>query len=263
MSELEGVPAAGTPCWSDLGVDDVAAARSFYAAVFGWEVPDGPPGAGGHVVALLDGRPVAGIGPRMGGGGGPGAWTTSLATADLDATIGAVTDAGGSELTPALDVLDDGRMAIAADPTGVVFGLWQGRGLSGYGRVNEPGAACWNETHTTDADAATAFYGAVFGYRFDVFGDPSAPYAIAKLPGAEAGSDPVAGVFTPPTGLPEGSPGYWVTWFGANDTDATVAAVVEHGGTVLAGPTDSPFGRSALVLGAQGERFGVIAAPAA
>jgi predicted enzyme related to lactoylglutathione lyase len=261
MSELEGVPAPGTPCWSDLGVGDVGAARTFYSAVFGWELPDGPPGAGGHVVALLDGRPVAGIGPTM--GGGPSAWTTSLATADLEATVAAVTDAGGTVLTPALDVLDAGRMAIAADPTGVVFGLWEGRGLPGYGRVNEPGAPCWNDTHTTDAEAATAFYGAVFGYRFDVFGDPTAPYAIAKLAGAAAGADPVAGVFTPPTGFPDGVPGYWVTWFGSEDTDATVARAVEHGGTVLTEPSDSPFGRSALVLGAQGERFGVIAVPTA
>ncbi|MGN8048631.1 VOC family protein [Curtobacterium sp. 22159] len=260
MSEHSGVFAPGSPCWSDLGVDDVGAARTFYADVFGWELQDGPPEAGGYLIAMLDGRPVAGIGPRM-GSGTPNAWTTYLATADADATADAVRDAGGTVLVPPFDVLDAGRMAIAADTTGVVFGLWQGRGHLGYGRVAQPGAACWNETHTTDADAARAFYSAVFGYRFEVFGDPAEPYAIAKLADAAVDADPVAGVFAPPSGFPDGVRGYWVTWFGTRDTDATVAAIVERGGRTLTGPADSPFGRSALVLGAQGELFGVIAVP--
>ncbi|GAA3338025.1 VOC family protein [Curtobacterium pusillum] len=260
MSEHEGVFAPGTPCWSDLGVDDVSAARAFYTEVFGWELQDGPPEAGGYLMALLDGRPVAGIGPRT-GSGRPSAWTSYLATEDADATAAAVTHAGGSVLTPPFDVMDVGRMAIATDTTGVVFGLWQGYAHQGYGRVNEAGAACWNETHTTDAESSRAFYAAVFGYRFEVFGDPSEPYAIAKLPDADADADPVAGVFAPPTGLPDGVPGYWITWYGARDTDATVAAVLERGGTALMEPSDSPFGRSALVLGAQGELFGVIAVP--
>lgn len=260
MSEHDGAFAPGTPCWSDLGVDDVGAARTFYAEVFGWDLQDGPPEAGGYVMALLDGRPVAGIGPTM-GDGRPTAWTSSLATADADATAATVTAAGGSVLTAPFDVMDAGRMATAVDPTGVVFGLWQAGVHHGYGRVNEAGAPCWNETHTTDAETAKAFYSAVFGYRFDVFGDPSEPYAAAKLPGAGPDADPVAGVFTPPTGFPEGVPGYWMTWFGTHDTDATVADVVAHGGTVVTEPTDSPFGRSSIVLGPQGERFGVIAVP--
>jgi len=262
MSEHEGVFAPGSPCWSDLGVGDVAAARTFYAGVFGWEFLDGPPEAGGYSMGMLAGRPVAAVGPRM-GDDQPTAWTVHLATADADATAAAVTAAGGSVLAAPFDVLDAGRMGIAADPTGVVFGLWQGRGHTGYGRVNEPGAACWNEAHTADAEAAKAFYTAVFGYGFDVVGDAAEPYAIAKLRGDGWDADPVAGVFTPPTGLPGGGPGYWVTWFGTADTDATVAAVVDHGGSVLMGPSDSPFGRSALVLGAQGELFGVIAVPSA
>jgi len=262
MSEHDGVFAPGTPCWSDLGVDDVEAARTFYSEVFDWDFQDGPPEAGGYVMALLDGRPVAGIGPKM-SDGQPTAWTSYLATADADATTVAVTAAGGTVLTPPFDVMDVGRMAIAADPTGVVFGLWQARAHDGYGRVNEPGAPCWNETHTADAETAKAFYSAVFGYRFDVFGDPAEPYAIAKLADAAPDADPVAGVFTPPTGFPEGVPGYWMTWFGTHDTDATVAAVVERGGKALMEPFDSPFGRSGLVLGAQGELFGVIAVPGA
>ena len=54
----------GTPSWSDLQVDDVAAAQSFYGAVFGWEFHQQPDEAGGYTLTLLHGRPVAGIGPK-------------------------------------------------------------------------------------------------------------------------------------------------------------------------------------------------------
>jgi uncharacterized protein len=36
-----------------------------------------------------------------------------------------------------LDVMDSGRMALAADTTGAIFGLWEGRAISGIGLVNE------------------------------------------------------------------------------------------------------------------------------
>lgn len=207
-------------------------------------------------MALLDGRPVAGIGPLM-GAEQPVSWTAYLATDDADATAAAVTAAGGMVFTAPFDVMDVGRMAIAADPAGAVFGLWQARAHDGYGRVNQAGAPCWNEVHTGDDETAKRFFTTLFGYTYDVFGDPSEPYSSAKLHPDDA--DPVAGVFTPPGGLPEGVPGYWLTWFGAADTDATVAAVTERGGSVLMGPFDSPFGRSAIVTGAQGEMFGIVA----
>lgn len=261
MSEHIGPWVQGSPCWSDLGVPDVAPARTFYESVFGWRFEDGPPEAGGYVMAFLDGRTVAGVGPLM-TDDQPPSWTSFLATDQVDDTVDAVTAAGGTVLTPPFDVMDVGRMAIAADPTGAVLGLWQDRGHEGYGRVNQAGAACWNEVHTRDAETAKAFYTEVFGWTYDVFGDPSEPYASAKLPGAAPESDPVAGVFAPPGGLPDGVRGYWLTWFGSDDTDATVVTAIEHGGTALMEPYDSPFGRSAIIRGAQGEVFGVVGMPA-
>ena len=38
----------GVPSWIDLGADDVAVARKFYGGLFGWNVPEGPPEAGGY-----------------------------------------------------------------------------------------------------------------------------------------------------------------------------------------------------------------------
>ena len=57
---------SGTPCWVDLGVDDIDRAVTFYAELFGWDIQPGPPEAGGYRMCLKDGRPVAGIGPKQG-----------------------------------------------------------------------------------------------------------------------------------------------------------------------------------------------------
>src|SRR3984893_14136839 len=77
---------SGTPCWVDLGVDDIARASAFYAGLFGWEIQAGPPEAGGYVMCLTNGRPVAGIGPKQGPPGTLPAWTTYLAADDADDT---------------------------------------------------------------------------------------------------------------------------------------------------------------------------------
>jgi len=41
---------SGTPCWVDLGVDDIARASEFYAGLFGWEIQAGPHEGGGYVM---------------------------------------------------------------------------------------------------------------------------------------------------------------------------------------------------------------------
>ena len=62
------------------------------------------------------------------------------------------------------DVMDVGRMAVAADPGGAVFGVWQARMHTGIGVANEPGSLTWNENMSRNFDGNKAFYQAVFGY---------------------------------------------------------------------------------------------------
>ena len=89
-----------------------------------------------------------------------------------------------------MDVMDLGRMAIFADPTGAVFGIWQPGTFLGAGLVNEPGAIAWNELNTRDPEAAKAFYGAVFGWAFeDKEMEEAGTYTTIKL-----GEDPVGGM---------------------------------------------------------------------
>ena len=58
-------------------------------------------------------------------------------------------------------------MSVVADPAGAVLCLWQAGKSIGAEVVNEPGALAWADIATTDAEAAQAFYGALFGWSFD------------------------------------------------------------------------------------------------
>ena len=121
---------------------------------------------GGYSVAELNGRGVAGIGPKMSPAQAPTMWMTYLATADADATAAKIKGAGGQLVTEPTDVMDAGRMAVAVDAAGAVFGIWQAGAFPGAQIVNEPGAMVWNEQMSHDFEASKAFYAAVFGSEY-------------------------------------------------------------------------------------------------
>jgi predicted enzyme related to lactoylglutathione lyase len=150
----------GVPCWVDLATSDRAAALEFYGAVFGWAFGAPEAGQDSYTQARLLGKAVAGV-FVPGRPGVPVMWTTYLATDDVDVTAKAITEHGGQVLTGPMDVAAGVRVLVAADPTGAVFGAWQG--VTGAELVNEPGTLIWNEVLTNDAPAARAFYADVFG----------------------------------------------------------------------------------------------------
>jgi hypothetical protein len=70
-----------------MGAPDIAKAREFYRDVFSWTVQPGGPETGGYSVAELNGKGVAGLGPKMGSPEAPAMWMTYMATSDADAQI--------------------------------------------------------------------------------------------------------------------------------------------------------------------------------
>ena len=246
----------GTPNWADLMTKNREASWKFYRSVFGWEILDSGPDMGHYGMATLGGRPVAGIGePPAEAGNPPPAWTTYLATDDVDKTVEAVQAAGGQVLMPPMDVGGAGRMAMAADPTGAVFGLWQAGEHIGTGLANEPGAMTWNELLTHDTAQAREFYTAVFGYRYTpVKGAADYTSIDGEGPGGTVGG---IGAMdnTPPAGKVQA---HWLNYFAVTDTDATVKKVETSFGSVRVPPVDTPFGRMAVLADADGAEFAVI-----
>ncbi len=137
-SEPHARRAAGTPCWVSLMVHGMAATQEFYEELFGWEFEPGPQQLGWYVRALLDGQEVAGIGQLPPDRHLPIAWTPYLASDDVDLTAEMVRHSGGTVGVGPLDAAEAGRLAIASDPMGAVFGIWQAAAHLGTGITGVP-----------------------------------------------------------------------------------------------------------------------------
>ena len=244
--------APGTPSWVDLASPDIPASVAFYGDLFGWSAPELPPEAGGYRIFEADGVPIAGCGPIM-MEGQPPAWLTYVSVDDADAAVAKVTEAGGTVFVPPMDVMDVGRMAVFADPTGAACAVWQPGAHKGAGLVNEPGSLVWNELSTRDLPAATTFYTSVFGWSANTMDMGGSAYTEWQL-----GGSGIAGMMAMPAEVPAEVPSYWLTYFGAADCDATVARATAAGATVVVPPTDIPPGRFSVLVDPGGATFAVI-----
>jgi predicted enzyme related to lactoylglutathione lyase len=185
--------------------------------------------------------------------GAPPAWMSYVTVEDADATAARAAELGGTVHAGPFDVQQAGRMAVLADPQGAVFAIWQPREHPGAGIVNEPGALSWNDLMTTDVDAATSFYGELFGWESDQVGDM--PYWTLRNGGASNG-----GVMPiPEEQRAAGVPPVWNAYFAVDDLDTALRAVDEGGGAVLVGPVDMDAGRFAVARDPQGATFSLFA----
>lgn len=114
-----------------------------------------------------------------------------------------------------------------------------------------PGVPCWVDTRQPDPEAATAFYGGLFGWDFT---DATAPgsalkYFIARLRGGD-----VAAVGSQPEGGPPAAA--WTTYVWVQSADDTASQVLEAGGRVLTEPFDlTDAGRMAVLADPDGAVF--------
>ncbi|MER6721599.1 VOC family protein [Streptomyces halstedii] len=245
-------PVPGGPCWVELSTSDVTASKTFYAALFGWRsLTDPRPEAGGYTVARRGEDPVAALSPVYQPGGRP-AWTVSFAVTDTDRAVEAVRAAGGTLVTEPVDVFDQGRFAVAADPSGAVFSLWQARDFAGAGRFNAPGALSWAELRTDRPESALAFYPEVFGWTVDA----TDRYTHWGVDGAEFGGlkeihdDELSEGPTTPPG--------WLPYFSVTEVEAAAATALGAGGDQIVPPTPVPGGPWVAVLrDPQGAPFGI------
>jgi predicted enzyme related to lactoylglutathione lyase len=249
--------ATGQPCWADVTSPDVDATAAWYSDLFGWQADRAPqPEAGGYTMFSKDGKSVAAVSPPMPGTEGvPPHWSVYLAAEDVDAIAGRVRQAGGTVMMDPFDVFDSGRMTVAADPSGAVFGLWQAGAHIGSQLKGEPGTMNWAECQTRNREAAQPFYEQVFGYEIDTMQmGEGGEYVLLKV-----NDQPAAGLIQIDDNWPEGVPSNWSVVFEVEDTDATVARVKELGGSVMMEPNDIPeVGRFAVVADPWGAVFQVI-----
>jgi predicted enzyme related to lactoylglutathione lyase len=98
---------------------DVAAARSFYGALFGWTFEDFLGAGAPYPRVKVDGEAVGGMmAPTSADAGPPPAWGVCVTVDDVDATARQVETLGGKRLRPPEDVPGFGRFWVRQDPQG-------------------------------------------------------------------------------------------------------------------------------------------------
>ena len=240
----------GNFLWYDLGTTDLEAAQAFYTAVTGWNlVPhndqytmfanaQGP--IGGSMVLSDDAKAM----------GAPPHWLAYIGTPDLDATVAKLQGLGGKVYVPAFDMPNVGRIAVAADPFGAAFGLFQpaeGGQAPGEAKV---GDFSWNELMTDNVDTVWGFYQNLFGWTPGEAMDMGemGVYFLFEASGISRG-----GIMKRPPEMPVSA---WLHYIRVEDLDAALATTTKLGGTIMNGPMAVPGGeRVAQCMDPQGAAF--------
>lgn len=230
------------PCWIDVRTADLAGTQDFYSALFGWQFDDFSPECGGYYVALQQGAPVASVGSLV-HEGDQGAWTTFFATDDVQATVRRIWQAGGQVQVDPIVIPDVGFTALAQDPEGAEFGLWQGGAVNGMQLYDEPNTPVWSDLHTADVDQSATFYAQVLG--FDLARTPllmTTSYRTFDVRGHKCG------------GMAEMSAdsamdsAYWLPWVGVEDTDSAIVTARHLGAALIDESYDSVRGHWATLV---------------
>ena len=232
---------AGKFVWVDLVTHDVAAAKSFYAALFGWTF-DGTDD--GYVRVLVDGTPIAGIVDirRPEGWERESGWVGNLSVADVDRAAEVVALHGGVVERGPLEAPARGRIALVRDPDGAHLLLV--RASSGDPLDEEPllHRFFWRELWTHDVSGAISFYTAFAGYESETIDFRNQAYRVLRTGGV-----PRAGVLEAPPEVDT----QWLPYVRVEDPVAVAARASELGARVvlqdedaaiLVDPTGAPIG---------------------
>ncbi len=231
--------------WVDLMTSDVETARQFYEPLLGWTSKDQPTPMGPvYTNFSKDGKRVAGMSPQppdMAEAGMPSTWNSYVMVDSVDEVVKAAEAAAGAVVMPAMDIMTEGRMAMIADPSGGILGLWQPRDHDGAELFNAAGALSWNELQSRDWESAKAFYNTVFGWRWAPM--EGADYVVGHLDSKQGDDTSNCGMMPMPPGVPDQMPSTWMVYFAVADCDSSLATAQELGGRVFLPAMDMGPGR--------------------
>jgi predicted enzyme related to lactoylglutathione lyase len=123
--------------------------------------------------------------------------------------------------------------------------------MSHVTEIQPDGTPTWIDLGIPDLQRAMEFYGALFGWEFEVGPEEYGHYTMCLLDGRRAAA-------LMPTPDPAATEFWWNVYLAAGNLDATVARAVAASGEVVGGPFDIPEqGRGALLRDAVGAQFGL------
>jgi predicted enzyme related to lactoylglutathione lyase len=117
--------------------------------------------------------------------------------------------------------------------------------------TNQPlGTPTWIDLGVPDLDRALAFYGALFGWEFEIGPEEFGRYTMCRLRGRRVAA--ISAMFDP-SARP-----FWNVYLATDDCDGTAARAREAGGTLVMAPMDvADDGRMAIVRDPVGAQFGL------
>ncbi len=120
-------------------------------------------------------------------------------------------------------------------------------------KLKKHGSISWSELLTTDVTAAKAFYGDLFGWKFEDIPMEEMTYSVLK-----ANNDEVGGMMPIPKDAPPMPPA-WGLYITVDNVDEVAEKASAIGGTILMPPRDIPeVGRFCVLQDPQGACISII-----
>jgi predicted enzyme related to lactoylglutathione lyase len=262
LQEKPGEP-RGDFIWYELLTTDLAAAKTFYDAVVGWNIQDKSDFPNDYrMIGRSDGKFAGGamqLNEEMKQHGARPTWLGYILVPDVDASVAAIQQQGGQIHLPPFDIPGIGRVAMVTDPQGAPFYIMKPLPPEGdpnaKSDVFDPKAeqrVGWNELSSSDPVAARRFYGEQFGWTSEQFmpmGDQG-EYRFLEQNGVTIGA--VAGSMN-------GRPPHWRFYFRVPSIATAKESVEANGGKIVTGPMEVPGGDHILIgLDPQGAEFALV-----
>jgi predicted enzyme related to lactoylglutathione lyase len=241
--------------WFEYVSKEAAKAQGFFGELFNWGTQNVPMPEGAYTMISLGKDTIGGYLPTPPGAPAHAHWLSHLQVASAADTAAKVKQLGGRIAKEPFKVGDFGTMAVAIDPLGGPFALWQPKETVGDGDFkNVDGAWCWNELYTEDPDKSLAFYKAIGGFTVESMQMGEATYHVLSH-----GGKPRAGVMKSP--MP-GIPQHWMPYVQVASCDAAIDKAKKLGADIKVTPMDIPnVGRFGVFLDPQGASLGVLQPP--
>ena len=249
----------GSFIWYELMTTDTDAAAKFYADIVGWTVSsfDGSADTHGYRILSAKDEGVAGLMKIPDGAPNRPGWFAYLYVADVDAKASAIQAAGGKIHMPPTELQGVGRVAMVADPQGLVFYIMKPtppvpNAESHAFAPDRIGSCAWNELVSTSLAGALDFYVGQFGWtKAEAMNmGPMGDYQFIDHGGQRIGAMMQTNGEWPPR---------WTFYFRVPDVDALVDPIAKQGGKVAMGPHNVPGGgRILLGTDPQGADFAVV-----
>lgn len=213
--------------WCDLATFGANDALKFYGGVFRWRFTTEtfPDGSVYHYATHRD-DVTAGIYemPEIYRDAGmPSFWMTYVGVDEISPSIDLATKLGGRLILGPASFGAGAAIAMLEDPLGARFTIFTGNHLQPRRRNMVDGSHAWDELLTPDVEAATAFYGELFNWKFDP-PDTTGRRLVRNL------ALSITSEFRPVPADAQAGVAGWKTGFATTSARETIAATLKVGG---------------------------------